>query len=207
MIKRYEQQGNNYNENITVNIYEDPLARTILDDAHFVLNNMHLEYWTENMISTNSTNSTNSTITNSIPKVNIQPLSVVVPSVKYSFHINSFNETMLTSNQRYQPYGNFEEMNTCDAIISSGNLISITDNGYNYPHSCQVPQQWYYVHKVDLLFTRILVSKCFTPPIPWILSQDNQLNEIKHWIEVSRLWHVLVCSILPETNLSKNKIK
>lgn len=200
LIKQYQSNNNNYNsnnnnnddENVVVNIYEDPLARTILDDAQFVLNNAKLEYFSENVNTT----------------LNIEPLPVVVPSVVYSFHLDSINERFLTENyQRHQPHGNFEEMSTCDAIISSGCLISITDNGYNYPHSCQVSQQWYFVHKVDLLFTRILVSKCFTPPIPWILSIDNQMNEPKHWIEISRLWHVLVSSQITNSNTPRDQIR
>lgn len=182
LIEQYQLQSSD--TTISVNLYSDPLARTVLDDANTALQNASLEYWPENMHQSREGNV-------------MVPSPVVVPSALYTASsISAGAEISKTS--RYVPLGHFEEMSTCDAVISTGSLISISETGYDYPHSCQVSRQWYYVHRVDLLFARVLVSRCLAPPLPWILSPDDQPTEIKHWIEISKLWHILVCSCRTE---------
>lgn len=182
----------------TVSLSSDPLARVILDDAALALRDVSLEFWSEN--------SHQSLFHQDGSKEKaIQPSPVIVPCAVYAGSSAIAIESCYSIDQAHKAVlGHFEEMLSCDAKISQGDLISISETGYDYPHLSQVSRQWYLVHKIDLLFARLLVSRStHAPPIPWLMSSEEQPSQPKHWIEISKLWHVLVCS--PVNDLGKSQ--
>jgi hypothetical protein len=156
----------------------------VLEDADTALQEACLEYWSECAHQALQDHEGAPTL----------PTPVIVPCALYACSAIVMDSAAIGPSSRLQPWGHFEEMTSCDATISPGDLVSVSETGYDLPHHCQVPRQWYLVHRVDLLFARLLVSRCSAPPLPWKISNEEQPSELKHWIEISKLWHVIVSS-------------
>jgi hypothetical protein len=199
-----EGYGHTSSSTATVSLSSDPLARVVLDDATMALQNVALEFWSEN--SHQSLLQNNESQQREASSASL-PSPVTVPCAVYVVSTSITRNTYQPSVTRQQAaLGHFEEMSSCDAIIAPGDIISVSETGYDYPHLSQASRQWYFVHKVDLLFARILVSRStLAPPLPWLLSTEEQPSELKHWIEISKLWHVLVCSPADAMGSSRNQ--
>jgi hypothetical protein len=184
------QFGHTSSSPATVSLSSDPLARAVLDDATMALQDVALEFWSENSHQSLFQQSGSQERAISLPSPVNVPCAIYVGS---SAITTDFDH--LSTKTQQAALGHFEEMSSCDAVISPGDIISVSETGYDYPHLSQASRQWYLVHRVDLLFARLLVSRSsLAPPLPWLMSSEEQSSEPKHWIEVSKLWHVLVCS-------------
>jgi hypothetical protein len=193
-------------------IYYDPIARSVLDDAEEVLVGARLEYWEDAVGDQNTTEQLSTPLPNSInPTINV-PCAIYTCKSPHQ----SRNSLMQFESESHDEHDQFEEMSATPACISPGDLICITEQGFDFPHLAQVSKQWYQVIKVDLLFCRVLVRMSFGPSASaWggcerqtqtpVLSSKE--SSPPHWIHVSRLWNVLVSSIIPSESDTDTTIR
>jgi hypothetical protein len=190
-------------------IYYDPISRAVIDDAEVVLHHAFLEYWSDCDFSAESAPSGAASRRHAWGRAHSKSSSraIQVPCAYYTVNV----EFYLSSSQRLDgqrsplPEPQFEEMGTSVARLHPGDLICISDSSYQYPHTKDLHtvsgQQWYLLHRVDLLFARVLVQKCHPPPLQFLEPAAEQahgrVDTRHHWIAMSKLWRVTVCCKTP----------
>jgi len=186
-------------------IYFDPLCRQIIDEAEERLRYAYLSYWVQSTDSVECERSRSSrkNIGKGFSNVRDRERTLTVPCAQYTYEPSLHADpTAVGVDSSHGIQGQFEEMSTCPARIHVSDIICLANNAYDYPHSAQCAKQWYYVLRVDLLFARVLVTRCEAPPGPWRISPDVLTKQTCHWISVSKLWRVLVCSRVGMTEVS-----
>lgn len=188
-------------------IYYDPISRAVIDDAEIVLHHAFLEYWSDCDHTLESAASGSATRRHAWGSGHSKNRFIQVPCAYYTVDTESYlrSSERLDGQRSPLPEPQFEEMGTCAARVHPGDLICIAGSSYQYPHTKDLHtvsnQQWYVVHRVDLLFARVLVQKCHPPPLQFLEPSDEirrrRVDTKHHWIAMSKLWRVTVCSKTP----------